>query len=197
VLTTLSAAHVGRGTDESSKPSCEASLVSKVPSKPPANNFHLKLTLRNLADEPRRFALPYFGSEHLKSGTIRFYDRPASDPPFSSSRYQGQGGDAVIVGCFGSKSSAESFNAVLLPPRGEVVFDDYEVMTFGEVLEGLELWEASTILNQLARQTDFKQRLSSTDLSRSFEVGMAMDGWLRHHRPSFASLPIAIVEIHP
>jgi hypothetical protein len=146
VLTTLSATQVGQAADEPSKPSCEASLVSKVPSKPPANNFYLKLTLRNPADKPRWFVLPYFGNDRLKSDTIRFYDRPASDPPFSSSRYRGRGGDAVIVGCFGSKSSAESFNAVLLPPRSEVVFEDYEVMTFGEVLEGLEVSEASTIL---------------------------------------------------
>jgi hypothetical protein len=137
---------VGNSADEPSKPNCEVSFDSKVPSKPPANNFYVKLTLRNPADKPRWFVLPYFGNDRLKSDTIRFYDRPADDPPFGSSRYKGKGGDAVIVGCFGSKSSAESFNAFLLPPRSEVVFEKYEIMTFGEFLEGLEMSEASTIL---------------------------------------------------
>ena len=142
----LSAVQVGKAADEPSKPNCEVSFVSKVPSKPPANNFYVKLTLRNPADKPRWFVLPYFGNDRLKSDTIRFYARPANDPPFSSSRYQGRGGDAVIIGCFGSNSAAESFNAFLLPPRSEVMFEEYEIMTFGEVLEGVELSEASKIL---------------------------------------------------
>ncbi len=146
VLITLSAVQVGKAVDEPSKPNCEVSFVSKVPSKPPANNFYVKLTLRNPADKPRWFVLPYFGNDRLKSDTIGFYDRPANDPPFGSSRYKGRDGDAVIVGCFGSKSAAESFNAFLLPPRSEVVFEEYEIMTFGDVLEGLEVSEASKIL---------------------------------------------------
>ena len=43
-------------------------------------------------------------------------------------------------------TSSESFNAVLLPARGEVVFEGYEVMTFGETLEGLEVSEVGAIL---------------------------------------------------
>ncbi len=146
VLITLSGVEVGKAAEEPSKSKCEVSFVSKVPSKPPANNFHVKLTLRNPADKPRWFVVPYFGNDRLKSDTIRFFARPANDPPFSSSRYQGRGGDAVIVGCFGSNSAAESFNAFLLPPRSEVVFEEYEIMTFGEVLEGLEVSDVSTIL---------------------------------------------------
>jgi hypothetical protein len=146
VLITLSAIQVGRAADEPSRPNCEVSFVSRVPSKPPANNFYVKLTLRNPADKPRWFVLPYFGNDRFESDTIRFFARPANDPPFGSSRYQGRGGDAVIVGCFGSNSAAESFNALLLPPRSELVFEEYEIMTFGEVLEGLEVSEVSTIL---------------------------------------------------
>jgi hypothetical protein len=146
VLTTMSVVQVGKAVDEPSKPNCEINFVAKVPSKPPANNFYLKLTLRNPADKPCWFVLPYFGNDSLKSATIRFFDRPANDPPFSSSRYKGKDGDAVIVGCFGSTSAAESFNAFLLPPRSEVVFEEYEIMTFGDVLEGLEVSEVSTIL---------------------------------------------------
>jgi len=146
VLVNLSAVQVGKAADEPSKPKCEVSFVSRVPSKPPATNFYLKLTLRNPADRPRWFVLPYFGNDRLISETIHFYARPVNDPPFSSSRYQGRSGDAVIVGCFGSKSAAESFNAFLLPPRSEMVFEEYEMMTFGEVLERLEVLEVSTIL---------------------------------------------------
>jgi hypothetical protein len=124
----------------------EVSFVSRVPSKPPAYNFYVKLTLKNPADKSRWFVLPYFGNDRLTSDTIRFYARTANDPPFSSSRYQGKGGDAVIVGCFGSNSATESFNALLLPPHSEVVFEEYEIMTFGDVLEGLEISEVSTIL---------------------------------------------------
>jgi hypothetical protein len=145
VLITFSV-QAGKAADEPSKPNCEVSFVSKVPSKPPANNFYVTLTLRNPADKPRWFVLPYFGNDRLKSDTIRFYDRPANDPPFGSSRYKGKGGDAVIVGCFGSKSVAESFNAFLLSARSEVVIEEYEIMTFGDVLEGLEISEVSTIL---------------------------------------------------
>ncbi len=101
---------VGKAADEPSKPNCEVSLVSRVPSKPPANDFYVKLTLKNSADKPRWFVLPYFGNDRLTSDTIRFYARPANDPPCQSSRYHGKGGDAVIVGCFGSNSAAESFN---------------------------------------------------------------------------------------
>lgn len=39
-----------------------------------------------------------------------------------------------------------SFRRLLLPPRSQVVFEDYQVMTFSEVLGGLEVWEVSTIL---------------------------------------------------
>lgn len=95
VLINLSAVQAGQAADEPSKPTCEVSLVSRVPSKPPANNFYLKLTLRNPSVEPRWFVLPYFGNDRLKSDTIRFYDRPARDTPFSSSRYQGRSGDAA------------------------------------------------------------------------------------------------------
>jgi hypothetical protein len=146
VLITLAAVQVGKAADEPSKPNCEVSIVSKVPSKPPANNFYVKLTLRNPADKPRWFVLPYFGNDRLKSDTIRFYARPANDVPFSSSRYKGRDGDAVIVGCFGSNSAAESFNAFLLPPRSEVAFEEFEIMTFGDSLEGVEVLEVSTIL---------------------------------------------------
>ena len=146
VLLTMSASQTVQAADDPSKPTCEASLVSKVPSKPPANIFHLKITLRNPADKPCWFVLPYFGNDRLKSDTIHFYDRPGGDPPFESSRYRGRGGDAVVVGCYGSKSASESFKAILLPLRSEVVFEDYEVMTFGEVLGGLEVGEASAVL---------------------------------------------------
>jgi hypothetical protein len=143
---TLSASRMGQAADEPSKPTCEASLVSKAQSKPPANNFYLKLTLRNPTDNPRWFVIPYFGNDRLKSDTIRFLARPVGDPPFESSRYRGRGGDAVIVGCHGSKAASESFNAILLPPRSEVVFEEYVVMTFGEILEGLEVREVASIL---------------------------------------------------
>ena len=76
LLTAILAGPAIQAAYDPPKPGCEVELVSRIPSKPPANRFVLKLTLRNAADEPRWFVVPYFGNDRLKSDTIRFYPRP-------------------------------------------------------------------------------------------------------------------------
>jgi hypothetical protein len=146
LVASVLASRIAQAAEGPVKPIFEATFVSKVPSKPPANRFLLRLTLKNPGDERRWIILPYFGNDRVKSDTIRFYARPSDDPPFESSRYRGRGGDVVIIHCYGSASASESFNAVLLPPRCEIVFENFEVMTFGDRLDELEFLDVESVL---------------------------------------------------